>query len=812
MITLNGNTYSAEDLKGYGYLKKFPDEIFADMLIEINNLLAAGGDLLSGGSAGQILQKISETPGDAAWVDWNVAELLAAIATGQVDFDGVTLGTAAALDVGTGPGTVAAGTALQPGSIVNSLASTATALPLSAAQGKILQDTKAEKKPLFITISGVSPGYTATPNVIDLPNGTALAAWKEGTTEFSSDGRIMAAVRSTAGVWGTPYTLHDTAGQNDANPAFIREGARIYFHHVHRAASDTDIIAYLMYSDDNAITWSSEETFDTGTTKSSGRANGIRLSDGTLIFPKHGRDESGNLVSYALRCTSDGSVAGNWVPSALISNATYQPSEPTMLELEDGHVLAYLRAAVAGGVDITGPFLVSESFDYGLTWSAPRLSVGINQSNGPLYLYKTRNGVPVLGFDGGNNDFVRRRIGNLSADDAQWGSDLVIESLSAEVQGHLRYLSTAQQDSELIHVWAYFNGVSGPNAIHAWNEPAPAGTPATAAGVAALAELTDVGITTPAANQVIFYNYLTGKWENRLLALVEGSVESGGNLTLSSTSHATKGKIFFGSGNTAWYDEVARTLNISSEGVAGSGASFHSTTNSPQFYMYGHGATSVPSFIGRHSGGTESIPTQTVSGKILFKLGGAGYKNTGYGPQSASIDFVAAEDYTDAGGAGGIATLGSYIAFGTTLIGTATKVERVRVLDNGNFGIGTSAPSEKCDVAGKAKAQQFIDTSATLTGSAFSPDAATASVYIYTLNANATINLPTAGLPASPGVTTVNFKVTGASAYTLTFAGGTQHKIGAHPAAITANKENWWSATTVDGGANWSVFYGGVES
>lgn len=109
------------------------------------------------------------------------------------------------------------------------------------------------------------------------------------------------------------------------------------------------------------------------------------------------------------------------------------------------------------------------------------------------------------------------------------------------------------------------------------------------------------------------------------------------------------------------------------------------------------------------------------------------------------------------------------------------------------------------------KGAQFVETPNTTTsttGSSFTPAGITESLYAYTLNNNATITLPTTGLPA--GVVTLTFAVTGASTYTLTWTTATW--IGSTPPATPANgKESWYTVTTRNQGAKWTGFYAGVE-
>ena len=99
----------------------------------------------------------------------------------------------------------------------------------------------------------------------------------------------------------------------------------------------------------------------------------------------------------------------------------------------------------------------------------------------------------------------------------------------------------------------------------------------------------------------------------------------------------------------------------------------------------------------RRSGGTQASPTSTSgAGTILGRLFGQGYNGSSY-TSAASISME-----TDA--AGGTSTdMPGRIVFNTTLDGTGTLSERMRISNAGNVGIGTTTPAEKLDVSGNVR-------------------------------------------------------------------------------------------------------------
>lgn len=106
---------------------------------------------------------------------------------------------------------------------------------------------------------------------------------------------------------------------------------------------------------------------------------------------------------------------------------------------------------------------------------------------------------------------------------------------------------------------------------------------------------------------------------------------------------------------------------------------------------YGLGLTA--GFRAGSAGGTPASPTATQSGTTIAYVGGHGYGATGWSNGTKGImSFVAAENWTDS-------AQGTYLTIGTTPTGSTTRAERVRVLADGNVGIGTTAPTRKLVVS-----------------------------------------------------------------------------------------------------------------
>ena len=96
---------------------------------------------------------------------------------------------------------------------------------------------------------------------------------------------------------------------------------------------------------------------------------------------------------------------------------------------------------------------------------------------------------------------------------------------------------------------------------------------------------------------------------------------------------------------------------------------------------------STPSLNLRQSAGTAASPTAAQLNAQIGSVTGFGYGATAYSTTArASLNFYAAESWTDT-------AQGTYQTFGTTAIGAATNLERMRIDSSGNVGIGTASPT-----------------------------------------------------------------------------------------------------------------------
>jgi len=131
------------------------------------------------------------------------------------------------------------------------------------------------------------------------------------------------------------------------------------------------------------------------------------------------------------------------------------------------------------------------------------------------------------------------------------------------------------------------------------------------------------------------------------------------------------------------------------------------------FESYGTAGANV---ILRFAKGTYAAPTAVTAGDLLGSIGARGYDGTNFsGGGRVGMYMYAAENFTPT-------NQGSFLLFGTTSIGTAARVERMRLVDNGNLLLNTSVDSgQKLQVSGTTLSTSFASTISTISVPSVTP-------------------------------------------------------------------------------------------
>lgn len=100
---------------------------------------------------------------------------------------------------------------------------------------------------------------------------------------------------------------------------------------------------------------------------------------------------------------------------------------------------------------------------------------------------------------------------------------------------------------------------------------------------------------------------------------------------------------------------------------------------------------SSPNLAGRRSAGTSSSPSATSLNSSLVTFSGRGYNGTGFTSDKVQINMLADETFSSTAN-------GTRIIFSTTLNGTTSMSERVRIDNTGKVGIGSTDPLGKLQI------------------------------------------------------------------------------------------------------------------
>ena len=138
----------------------------------------------------------------------------------------------------------------------------------------------------------------------------------------------------------------------------------------------------------------------------------------------------------------------------------------------------------------------------------------------------------------------------------------------------------------------------------------------------------------------------------------------------------------------------------------------HVSTNSSSmgFFFDAYASSSPnPALIFRAARGTSTSPSAVQSGDLLGTFGARAYGATSFvSSSSAAAYFVATENWTDS-------NHGTALVLATTMNGTGTRYERMRIDNTGNIGIGNFStgpgPQHPLQVLGTIGAEEVIVSS-----------------------------------------------------------------------------------------------------
>ena len=216
----------------------------------------------------------------------------------------------------------------------------------------------------------------ATPQVhastlVELPDGSLMAAWFGGTAERAPDVRIWCS-RLRAGAWSPPRAVADGVQPDGRslptwNPVLFqasaaRGGELLLFYKV--GPDPRQWWGELISSDDGGDHWSSPRRLPDGVLGPI-RSKPLMLADGTLLCPSSTEDEAGR---WRLHMERSRDLGRSWLPNVPVTDPKgYGLIQPSLVVRPDGSVLAFARSRA-------NRIAVTRSRDGGRSWSAAALT------------------------------------------------------------------------------------------------------------------------------------------------------------------------------------------------------------------------------------------------------------------------------------------------------------------------------------------------------------------------------------------------------------------------------------------------------
>lgn len=253
------------------------------------------------------------------------------------------------------------------------------------------------------TIEAMLPtgGYRTAhaPTMLELPDGTLLLAWFAGSFEGGTDINIVCSrLRKGAEQWEKPVLVSNDPERSDQNPSLFY---------------GPDDAAWLMYTSQlGRMPGIDNMQFTSQVRCQKSIDRGKSWSHYETVFP-----EEGTFARQPIQILSNGRwIFGNWICRQSADGLAGDPSafqlsdnqgeswrrvdvpnsegrvHPNVVELENGHLIAFMRSRLADFIYKT------ESFDYGDSWTEPMATV-LPNNNSSISAIKLESGRIAIAYN-----------------------------------------------------------------------------------------------------------------------------------------------------------------------------------------------------------------------------------------------------------------------------------------------------------------------------------------------------------------------------------------------------------------------------
>ena len=301
--------------------------------------------------------------------------------------------------------------------------------------------------------------FNHAPSIILMPDNRLLTMWFSTPWEGHHWQAFLTSYSADGGdSWSGARVFQDTHGSPDFDPAFIRDGDRVWLffayapHYAQLAGQRTGRLGcWARHTDDSGRTWSDAVHL---CEPEGPRSNGVVLGNGDLLIAVGAERSASVLKSSDRGCTwhKCGRVVG-----------PHGHAEPTTVELADGTLLMFLR-------NRSGYIWQAKSSDYGETWTETE-QTAILANISSYCLYRLRDGHIALAYNPCEPLVRSPLVVRFSGDEAEtWSEPLVLDEIALPegpeadpslrrrgVSAAVTYPSLAENsDGDLVAVWARY--------------------------------------------------------------------------------------------------------------------------------------------------------------------------------------------------------------------------------------------------------------------------------------------------------------------------------------------------------------------
>lgn len=280
--------------------------------------------------------------------------------------------------------------------------------------------------------------YNHVATIAEPTPGELIVAWGAGSRELGEDTAIVMSRRAAGGrAWSTPVVVADRPDHADANPALFVDGAgSLWLFHVEMFGRTFCLgRVKTRTSDDGGHTWSEPRTALPAFCVMV-RNKPIVTRSGRWVLPAY-------IESiYASQFWYSDDAGRTWRPTVPLLTVPDNNLQPTVAELADGSLLAYMRRSGDAGFTWEG-----RSTDGGLTWKLERRPDLPNPNSG-LDMVRLRTGELVLAYNDSPTERTPLVVAVSTDDGATWSRPKTIEA--GEPQ--LSYPSIIEASDGMIHV------------------------------------------------------------------------------------------------------------------------------------------------------------------------------------------------------------------------------------------------------------------------------------------------------------------------------------------------------------------------